>query len=120
MPLAKTSLTFPLQVGAGQTLTVYQVGSAKTAYVKSILLYNLSSVGTQNVQIHMVKNIGGSVGVASTGSRVARVGLSTDDTFFFEPAYPLTLNATGDSIQIFNEGITATSVNVIILGDREI
>ena len=120
MPLAKTSLTFPLQVGAGQTLTVYQVGSAKTAYVKSILLYNLSSTGSQNVQIHMVKNSGGSVGVASTGSRIARIGIATDDTFFFEPAYPLTLNATGDSIQIFNEGITANSINVTILGDREL
>lgn len=120
MPLAKTSLTFPTQVGAGQTSTVYQVGSAKTAYIKSILLYNLSPVLSQNVQIHMVKNSAGSVGVASTGSRIARIGISTDDTFFFEPAYPLTLNANGDSIQIFNEGTAANSINVVILGDREL
>ena len=120
MPLAKTSLTFPLQVGAGQTLVAYQVGSAKTAYIKSILLHNLSSSGSQNVQIHMVKNSGGSVGVASTGSRIARIGITTDNTSLFQPAYPLTLNATGDSIQIFNEGLTSDSINVTILGDREL
>jgi hypothetical protein len=134
MPLAKTNLGFPVVVAAGTTSTVYQVGSAKTAYVRSIVIYN-NTVGTANtglaqtIQIYMVPNNGGSVGVATAGRCIGRVSLSADDTFFYDLQYPLTLQNTGDSIQVFNEGsfawslsgiATATnSVNVVVLGDRE-
>jgi hypothetical protein len=134
MTLAKANLGFPVVVSAGTTATAYSVQSSKTAYIRSIVIYN-STVGTANtglsqtVQIYAVPNSGGSVGVATDGNRIGRVSLTSDDTFFYDLQYPITLQDTGDSIQVFNEGTyaytlsgiaTATnSVNVMVLGDRE-
>jgi hypothetical protein len=129
MALAKANLGFPVVVSAGTTATVYSVGSAKTAYIRSIAVYN-STIGTANTdlsqqaQIYMVPNSGGSVGVATSAHRIARVSLAANDTFFFEPQYPITLTSNGDSIQVFNEGTfnlgAATNpINVVVLGDRE-
>ena len=133
MPLAKANLGFPRIVSAGTTVSISTVtasaGVARTQYIRSIVVYN-STVGTANtdltqqVQIYMVPGSGGVVGVASAGDRIARISLASNDTFFFEPQYPITLGNTGDSIQVFNEGTfnlgAATNpVNVVVLGDRE-
>lgn len=129
MALAKANLGFPTIVSAGTTSTLYSVGSAKTAYIRSIVIYN-STVGTastdlaQTAQIFMVPNTAGAVGTATAGNRIARISLAANDTFFYEPQYPITLPSTGDSIQIFNEGTfnagAATNpINVLILGDKE-
>ena len=72
---------------------------------------------TANVQVHVVPNAGGNAGTASSVTRLARLGISTEDTYFFENAYPITLTSNGDSIQIYNEGSDA--VNVLVLGDKE-
>lgn len=135
MALAKANLGFPIVVSAGTTATVYSVGSAKTTYIRSIVIYNNSSSGAasstvaQTVQIYAVPNSGGAVGVATIGNKIGRVSLTPDDTFFYDLQYPITLQNTGDSIQVFNEGTfaftlsgiaTATNpVNVMVLGDRE-
>ena len=134
MPLSKSNLGFPVQVAAGTTATVYSVGSAKTTYIRSIVIYNnfsgsISSTFPQTVQIFMVPNSAGAVGVATAGNRIGRVTLTPDDTFFYDLQYPLTLQNNGDSIQVFNEGTfawtlsglsTATNpVNVVVLGDKE-
>ena len=135
MALAKANLGFPVVVSAGATATAYSVGSAKTAYIRSIVICNtftgtLSSTTSQTVQIYAVPNSAGSVGVATAGNRIGRVSLTPDDTFFFDLQYPITLQSTGDSIQVYNEGTyaytlsgltTATNpVNVMVLGDREL
>ena len=134
MALAKANLGFPLVVSAGTTATAYSVGSAKTTYIRSVVIFN-SNVGTgntglsQTVQIYAVPNSAGAVGVATAGNRIGRVSLTPDDTFFYDLQYPITLQNTGDSIQIFNEGTYAYTfsgiatannpVNVIVLGDKE-
>lgn len=120
MALNRGNLGFSTQIGAGVTAAVYTVGSAQTAYIKSILLHNLSASGTQNIRLHVVQNAGGSAGTANSTNRIARVGLGTDDTFFFEPAYPITLRNNGDTLQVYNEGFTADSINVLVLGDKEV
>jgi uncharacterized protein YabE (DUF348 family) len=120
MALNRGNLGFTTQIGPGVTAAVYTVGSAQTAYIKSILLHNLSSTGVQNAVIHVVQNNGGSVGTASSVTRIARIGISTNDTFFFEPAYPITIRSNNDTIQIYNEGIVSNSINVLILGDKEV
>lgn len=120
MALNRGNLGFTTQVSAGSTVAVYTVGSAQTAYIKSVLLYNLSATSTQNVQVHVVRNSGGSVGTASSTTRIARIGITADDTFFFEPAYPITLGSNNDTLQVFNEGTTSNSINVLVLGDREV
>lgn len=134
MALAKANLGFPVVVSAGTTATVYSVGSAKTTYIRSIVICNtfsggISSTIPQTVQIYMVPNSGGSVGVATAGNRIGRVSLTADDTFFYDLQYPITLQSNGDSIQVYNEGtyaytlsgiVTATNpVNVVVLGDKE-
>lgn len=118
MALNRGNLGFNTQVGAGLTVAVYTVGSAQTAYIKSILLHNLNASSTQNVQIHVVANSGGSVGTASSVTRISRIGLTADDTFFFEPAYPITLTSNGDTLQIHNE--SSGSINILVLGDKEV
>ena len=120
MALNRGNLGFSTQVGAGLTAAVYTVGSAQTTYIKSVLLHNLDASATQNVQIHIVQNSGGSAGTASSTTRIARIGISTDDTFFFEPAYPITLRSNGDTLQVYNEGLVTNSINVLVLGDKEV
>ena len=119
MALARGNLGNVTVVGAGTSTAVYTVGSAKTAYVKAVLLHNLSQDNCQNVRIHVVPNSGGSAGSATSTTQIARVGVGTDDTFFFEPAYPITLVSNGDTIQVENEGQTPSALNVIVLGDKE-
>lgn len=120
MALNRKNLGFSTQVSAATTSSVYTVGSAQTAYIKSVLIHNLSSNAIQNAQIHVVPNNAGSVGSVSSITRIVRVGISTNDTFFFEPAYPIVLPSTGDSLQITNEGSSPTSINVLVLGDKEV
>lgn len=119
MALAQTSLGNITAVEAGQTTAVYTVGSAQTTYVRSLLLYNQSDTDIQTATVHVVPNSGGSAGTAVTGTRIARIGISTDDTYFFECAYPITLTANGDTIQV-NNGGTDAAINVLVLGDREV
>ncbi len=119
MALAQVGLGSITQVGAAHTRSVYTVGSAKTAYIRALEIHSLDSANTANVQIYIVPTTGsGVIGTASTITRIARLGISTEDTYFFENAYPITLNNNGDSIQIHNES-TSGAVNVLVLGDRE-
>ena len=75
-------------------------------------MFNRNQTGTQNAVIYVVENSGGSAGTASSIHEVApRIGITTNDTFFFEPAYPITLNTNGDTIQIYNEGTQTDSLN---------
>ena len=120
MALNRGNLGFTSQVSAATTGMCYTVGSAQTAFVKGILIYNLDTGGVQNVKIHVVPNNGGAVGLATSTTQVARLGIGTDDTFFFEPPYPIPLNSNGDSLQVQNEGVADNSVNVFLLGDKEV
>ena len=84
------------------------------------MIHNLDAANTQNVKVHFVPNSSGNVGIATSVTQFARLGIGTDDTFFLEPAYPITLTKTGDSIQVQNEGSTTNSINVVATGDIEV
>ena len=118
MALAQVGLGSITQVAAGTTTAVVTVGSAKTVYVRALEIHSLDPSNIANVQVHVVPNSGGSAGTASSITRIARLGISTEDTYFFENAYPITLTSNGDSIQIYNEN-TNDAVNVLVLGDKE-
>ena len=120
MALARTDLTPVYQVGAASTVGVVTVGSAQTCYIKSIMIHNLDQSGVQNVDIHVVPNSSGSAGSSSSTTQIARIGVGTDDTFFMEPAYPITLTKEGDSIQVQNEGSATNAINVVATGDIEV
>ena len=118
MALAQVGLGSITQVAAGTTTPVVTVSAGKTAYIRALEIHSLDSSNTANVQVHVVPNSGGSAGTASSVTRIARLGISTEDTYFFENAYPITLTSNGDSIQIYNENAN-DAVNVLVLGDKE-
>ena len=116
MALARTDLSAVVQIGAATTTAVYTVGAAQTAFVKSLLIFNLNRSDSQDVQVHVVPN----AGTVSTTTSIARIGIGTDDTFFFEPAYPIVIRSNGDSIQVQNEGSVTNSINLLVNGDIEV
>ena len=120
MALARTDLSAVVQIGAATTTAVYTVGAAQTAFIKSLLIFNLSQSSSQDVQVHVVPNSGGSAGTSATTTSIARIGIGTDDTFFFEPAYPIVIRSNGDSVQVQNEGTVVNSINVLVNGDIEV
>ena len=73
MALNRGNLGLTQAVQAGQTSAVYTVGSGQTAYIKGILLHNLSDSGIQNTKIYVVPNAGS----ANTTTQVARLGIGT-------------------------------------------
>jgi len=126
MALSKSNLGFPSVVGAGNSVAVYTVSSSKKSYIRCILVHNVGIDTTlaQTARIYMVPNDGGSAGVATVGNTVARLTLVPDDTVFFEPQYPFTLESNGDSIQVLNEGADGPSgatndIVVTVLGDKD-
>ena len=126
MALSKSNLGFPSVVGAGNSVAVYTVSSSKKSYIRCILIHNVGIDTTlaQTARIYMVPNDGGSAGVATVGNTVARLTLVPDDTVFFEPQYPFTLESNGDSIQVLNEGAdgptgATNDIVVTVLGDKD-
>ena len=118
MALAKVGLTTVTRVGTSTTSTVYTVGSAKTAYIRSVVVHNVDSTNSSTVKIHIVPASGGSAGTASTFNQLAQLTIQPVDTYFFELAYPITLSTNNDTIQIANTSTSAT-INILILGDKE-
>lgn len=119
MALAQVGLGSITQVGAASTQVVYSVGSAKTAYIRALEIHSLDPTNAANVQVHIVPTEGsGVIGTASSITRLARLGISTEDTYFFENAYPITLNNNGDAVLVYNEN-AVEAINVLVLGDRE-
>ncbi len=118
MGLAQSGLGSITQVAAATTSPVVTVAAGKTVYVRALEIHSLDSTNVSNVRVHVVPASGGSAGTASSITQIARLGISTEDTYFFENAYPITLNDTGDSIQVYNEN-SADAVNVLVLGDKE-
>ena len=120
MALAQVGLGTVTWVSAGTSEACYTVGSAKTAYIRSVLLHSFNDTDTQDATVHIVPNTGGSyvAGTATSLTQFAKIGIGTDDTYFLELAYPLTLSSNGDSLVVDNKGTSA--VNVVVLGDREL
>jgi len=119
MAFAKVGLGTVTRVALGTTSTVYTVSSAKTAYIRSIIVHNIDTVNSSTVKIHIVPNSGGSVGTASSINQLAQLSIQPTDTYFFELAYPITLASNNDTIQVHNSS-TTDAVNVLILGDKEV
>ena len=118
MALAKVGLTTVTRVGTSTTSTVYTVGSAKTAYIRSVVVHNVDSTNSSTVKIHIVPASGASAGTASTFNQLAQLTIQPVDTYFFELAYPITLASDNDTIRVYNSS-TTDAVNVLILGDKE-
>ena len=118
MALAKVGLGTVTRVALGTTSTVLTVGSAKTCYIRSVIIHNIDILNSSTVKIHIVPNSEGSAGTASSDNQLAQLSIQPTDTYFFELAYPITLASTDDTIQVYNSS-TTDAINVLILGDKE-
>ena len=120
MALAQVGLGTITWVSAGTSEACYTVGSAKTSYIRSVLIHALDQSNVTNCTVHVVPNNGGSYtsGTATSLTQIAALGISTSDTYFLELAYPLTLSNNGDSLVVNNVGSEA--LNVTVLGDKEL
>ena len=111
----------------GVTNTGGPVGVASTTYVRGVIMHNTGlATATSSLYIYP----GGTArpeatGYGITANRLARVDLSTNETFFFEPNYPLVLTdrdfvvvevtAPGSG----GSGI-GSAINYQLLGDTDI
>jgi len=118
MAFAKVGLGTVTRVALGTTSTVYSVSSAKTAYIRSVVIHNIDAINSNTVKVHIVPNSGGSTGTASSINQLAQLSIQPLDTYFFELAYPITLSSNNDTIQVYNSS-TTDAVNVLVLGDKE-
>ena len=129
MALLRLSLGGIVQIGAGQTAPVVTVSNSQVTFVRTLIIHANSIESSTpdapvNVQVYVVSNDNGNIGVATGGNRIARVNLAANDTFFIEPEYPINLDTNNDTIQVYNEGIhnagaSHAAINVLAMGDRE-
>jgi hypothetical protein len=119
MALQKVGLGTVTRVALGTTATVLTVGSAKTCYIRSVIIHNIDTLNSSTIKVHIVPNSGGLVGTASSINQLAQLSIQPTDTYFFELAYPITLASNNDTIQVYNSSST-DAVNVLILGDKEV
>jgi hypothetical protein len=107
---------------AGVTTTA--AGVAGTTYIRSVIMHN-TGLATCTSSLYVYPTGVAATGVGQTAYRLARVDLSSNETFFFESNYPLVLTSQ-DKIVV---EITAPAaggagigsvVNYQILGDTDI
>ena len=107
---------------AGATTT--DAGTAGTSYVKGLVAHN-TGLGTCSFEVYIYKDTNPvTMGYGVTANRILKVDLSSNETFFFETPYPITLTST-DSIAIGIQSAVSGSgigsvVNVQLLGDVDI
>ena len=70
-------------------------------------------MGTATCSLHIVPNSGS----ASISNRIFDLDIAAKETVLLEPAYPLVLETTGESLQA-DAGINV--VNIVVTGDVEV
>lgn len=113
MALSRAQLSDVTVVSAGSTQAIATVAGSNKVFVKSIMAHNTSGVTTTTAQVYVVPN-GGSV---TTSNRLFNVSVDPDETVYIEPAYPITIETTGDTVQV-GAGSNG-GVNFFVTGDQE-
>lgn len=114
MALSRSQLSDVTVVAAGNTQAIVTVASNNKVFVKSIIAHNTSGVTTTTGQVYIVAN-GGSV---TQNTRMFNVTIEPNETIYIEPAYPIVIDATGDTVRV---GAGAQgSVNFFATGDKEV
>ena len=114
----------------GTTQTTGGVGIASTSYIRGVIMHNTGlGTATSSLYVYPAGNNynHASVGVGTTAFRLARVDLNSNETFFFEPNYPIVLahdeslvvEVTQPSDTVGGAGI-GSAINYQILGDTDI
>ena len=101
------------------------VGVASTSYIRGIVAHNTglgTAVATLSVYPAGVARAE-ATGYGVTAYRLARVDISGNETFFFEPNYPIVLVDRESIIVEVDQGAVGTgesTVNYQILGDTDV
>ena len=114
----------------GTTQTTGGVGIASTSYIRGVIMHNTGlGTATSSLYVYPAGNNynHASVGVGTTAFRLARVDIDPNETFFFEPNYPivmahdesLVVEVTKPSTAVGGAGV-GTIMNYQVLGDTDI
>ena len=116
MALTRGRLSNVTAIAGAANANVVTVANNKKVYVKSIAIHDGSGAATGTActaYVYVVPN-GGSPGNAN---RMFNVALTAKETVLIEPAYPIVLEDTGDTINVAAVGGT---INVLVNGDKEV
>ena len=114
----------------GTTQTAGGVGIASTSYIRGVIMHNTGlGTATSSLYVYPAGNNynHASVGVGTTAFRLARVDITKNEAFFFEPNYPIILahdeslvvEVTAPDAAVGGAGV-GTVMNYQILGDTDI
>ena len=110
----------------GTTPTAGGVGIASTTYLRGVVMHN-TGLSTATSSLYIYPSSVAVTSVAQTAYRLARVDISSNETFFFEMNYPLVLTnqekivveVTAPAAPVGGAGI-GSAINYQILGDTDI
>ena len=110
----------------GTTPTAGGVGIASTTYLRGVVMHN-TGLATATSSLYVYPSGESNITVGQTAYRLAKVDLSSNETFFFEMNYPLVLTdrekiiveVTQPSATVGGAGI-GSAINYQILGDTDI
>jgi len=114
----------------GTTQTTGGVGIASTSYIRGVIMHN-TGLGTATSSLYVYPSGNNynhtTVGVGTTAFRLARVDIDPNETFFFEPNYPivmthdesLVVEVTQPANAVGGAGV-GTIMNYQVLGDTDI
>ena len=125
--LGITSVTGINTVGiftVGVTDCTGPVGVASTTYVRGVVMHN-TGLATCTSSLYIYPGVHTPTAVGDTSYRLARVDLATDESFFFEPNYPIVLvdrESVVVEVTAPNDGGTGigSQVNYQLLGDTDV
>ena len=114
----------------GTTQTTGGVGIASTTYLRGVVMHNTGlATATSSLYVYPAGNNynHAAVGVGTTAFRLTRVDLAANETFFFEPNYPIVLahdetlvvEVTKPAAEVGGAGV-GTIMNYQVLGDTDI
>ena len=114
----------------GTTQTTGGVGIASTSYIRGVIMHNTGlATATSSLYVYPAGNNynHASVGVGTTAFRLARVDIDPNETFFFEPNYPIVMSHDETLVVEVTQPATAvggagvgTIMNYQVLGDTDI
>ena len=110
----------------GTTQTAGGVGIASTSYVRGVIMHN-TGLATATSSLYVYPNGESNITVGQTAYRLARVDIASNETFFFEPNYPIVLTdgekiiveVTQPDSAVGGLGV-GTIMNYQVLGDTDI
>ena len=110
----------------GTTQTAGGVGIASTSYIRGVIMHN-TGLATATSSLYVYPNGESNITVGQTAYRLARVDIASNETFFFEPNYPIVLTdgekiiveVTQPADAVGGLGV-GTIMNYQVLGDTDI